>query len=327
MHHWRDEPNRRKFLKNTAASTLGASLAGLGLEMKGTELVKASSPNETWEKSDSATHTSGSWNTEVTHSTSVGWYGATYEDEDGVEVWGHDFRLSSTSAARHTDHGSPLDRIDMHYVGINEGTTDRVDQSISDDHHGVWPRNKDDSYDHSDLMVDLAKKAITTLSTFADFALTAAEFAGKLTPDDGTVNSGDFTYLEKWDYSAEHSDVGHYRWYEVYNSGPSEDSFSIETQATDGDFGLGPQTNFTFSLYAGHKPYETSISSTQTTTTSAGTTLYRPKQGWLVERIPYEKIRERGRALGWPEERIQHRLEKTGKPTYFAHQAPIKLVE
>lgn len=323
---WNRKSNRRKFLKNTAASTLGVSLAGVGLGTKGIDLVKADSPNETWEKSDSATHTSGGWNTGVYHSTSVGWYGATYEDENSA--WGHDFRLSTTSAARHTDHGSQLDRIDMHYAGVNQGTTDRVDAAVSEDHHGVWPRTKTDTYDHSDLMVDVAKKAITTLSTFADFALTAAEFAGKLTPDDAHVDSSDFTYLDKWDYSTEHSDVGHYRWYEVYNSGSSQDTFSIETQATDSDFGLEPQTNFTFSLYADYEPNETSSSSTtQTTTTSAGTTLYRPKPGWLVERIPYEKVRERGRALGWPEGRIQRHLEKTGEPVYFAHQAPIELVE
>jgi hypothetical protein len=322
------EYNRRRFLKNTAASTLGVSVAGYGFGTMGIDLVKADSPNETWEKSDSAKHTSGGWNTGVYHSTSVGWYGATYEDE--VSAWGHDFRLSTSSAARHTEHDSSLDRIDMHYAGVNQGTTDRVDAAVSDDHHGVWPRTKDDTYDHSDLMADLAKEAISTLSTFADFALTATELASNLTPDDARVDSSDYTYLDKWDYNTEHSDVGHYRWYEVYNSGPNEDTFSIETQATDSDFGLEPKTTFTFSLYADYEPNETSTSSTsstQATTTSAGTTLYQPKPGWLVERIPYEKISARGRALGWPERRIQRHLEKTGKPVYFAHQAPIELVE
>jgi hypothetical protein len=300
-----------------------ASLSGLGLY--GVQQANAASPDATWEKSDSESYTQAGAQTGLYHASSVGWYGAAYRSD--YDTWRHDFRVSSTGSARHTEHETKLQRLNEHYCGFRYGTTEGFYISIHDKHHGVWPEiDTDDTYDHTDLAKDIAEKAITTLSSYADFALTAATFAENLTPDNTTVSSSDYDYLNKWGYDGEKTDAGHFRRF-IAETGSQESTFTVKTGSICTGYDLHPTTKFIFNIRKGYTPTEGKFSNySKTETTSYGTELFRPREGWLIERISHSNIMKRGKDLGLSKKQIEEHYENNG-PLFYAHQAPIRLLE
>lgn len=165
------------------------------------------------------------------------------------------------------------------------------------------------------------------MSSLAAFAFNAADIAAKYVVDQGDEN-GSHAHDNIWAYNNLKADTSFFRWIKACTN--SEDSFfDIGTECT-GNYDLSCDTNYTFKIYGDYVPSEGTISNLSTqrkTTTSMGTTMFRPKQGWLVERIPYAKIAARTKQLGLSEETRERHLNNVGKPMYFAHEAPLTLVQ
>jgi len=323
---WDSKTSRRALVSKSAKIGLGASLGGIGSVATRVPTVAAANPEETWTKKASEEYTSSGWNRGVYLTTTVGWYGATYESEVGS--WGHDFRVESTIGGRtaDSDHNS-LDIIDLHSLGVTADDLDRLDTAVTDEHHGVWPSDLTDSYDHSDLIIDISEIVVGAMNPWVGFALGFKEIAEELTPWNGEQSNSSYAHYDEWDYPDYYpSDAGHYRWYEAY-CGSDESIFDIVAGAEDGGFGLEPSNDFTFHIQSDYTPTEGQYQSSTVKTTSVGTELFRPKQGWLVERIPYSKIRSRGKQLHWPRRRIENLLDNAGQPAFFAHKAPVHLIE
>jgi hypothetical protein len=316
---------RRSTLKKITATGIGLSATGLGVTELATLPVTAADPDKTWTKTARDTPDTDSQDWEVSQASTAGWYGAEYM---GSDEWRHSFRVQADASTRTSD-GGVVSWVEYQSMAVTQGSTTNFTVSHHDDYHGVYPSPDDlsDSYDHENLIIDITKEAVSELNVIADFAFTASEIADKLIPDESPTDDPDYLYEDEFDYSGNpQSDVGMYRWYYPFTD-TSEAVFDIFTRAGEPDMVAEVENQFTFHIKEGLTPKEGKFNNYDSvTTTSAGTEIFQPKEGWLIEKIPYAKIKERGPELGLTADQISDHLERQGKPLFFAHDAPIALI-
>lgn len=321
--------SRRSALKRLGAGTVGLVVPSYTALGSDASLATTEDAKYTWKKQDHNQDDAYAVYTEISHATSVGWYGATYESDDGG-LWEHDFRASSATSTRDLGDGAADPRIEYHRLGITQGTTDDLQTSVHDKYHGGWPSpsTDNDGFDHTDWMSIIAKEAVSAVSSKIGYALTGLELAAALIPDNSTSSSVDYAHLDEWEYGTPEADTGHYRWYEAF-CGSDESIFDIVTEAGNPSWRLDVRNDFTLHIKSDYTPEEgDERSAYSSTTTSAGTTLFRPNENpeWLVEKIPVSVLPRRAEALGWPQRRLERHLQTSG-PVFVAHDAPITLVE
>lgn len=322
-----------KLTRRSALRKLGA--AGVGIvgatsiveKTAPIDVASASDPKSTWTKSDQDAPDTSTQTWDVYQSATTGWYGATWEGSS-QGGWKHDFRIQ-TDCRTDDDDGNPLDWLEYQSLALTQGTTDNFTISHHDKYHGVYPSPSDDydSYDHEDLIIDIAKAAISELNTIASFAFTAVEIADKLIPDENPQDSS-YMWKDYWDYAGDpKSDAGAYRWIYPYTKN-DESVFDIILEAGDPDIGAETRVQFTFHIKSDYTPREgkwNTFSSVSSQKTTAGTTIASPKDGWVVEKIPHKKIEARGQALGIDPNTIHDHLARPDKPMFYAHRMPISV--
>ncbi|MFC4551413.1 MULTISPECIES: twin-arginine translocation signal domain-containing protein [Halorussus] len=320
--------DRRAFLKKAAATGISGAALSLGVTAKEAMIASAvSDPQDHWEKHDKS-EIANTWDFGQYHTTSVGWYGATYEGDR--EGWCHDFRVATTLSGRDTNDPSKyVPTIQKHRLWVTAGTLDDLKGSYLPEYYGATPSPDGDNHSHEDFLQAVMKNAITTMVSahpITNFAWTAAQTINKLS--NWGDSNGSYAIDDTWDYSTVHADASHIRWIEACTR--DEGRFDIGTESW-GKLDRDCSVTFNFKLTDYYAPEEGTIGTLSTTSTTKktnfGTTLFRPKEGWLVEKIPAAKIEPRGRALGFGREqmaRLQDRI-RADKPIYFAHKAPIGL--
>lgn len=323
-----DGKTRRSFLKKTATTGISGAALSLGVTAHETTLAAAvSDPQEHWEKNDSS-EIANTWDFGQYHSTSVGWYGATWEGDR--EGWCHDFRIGTTLSGRDTnDPSKHVPTVQKHKLWVTSGGLSDLKASYLPEYYGAAPVPDSDNHSHDDFLKAVVKDAISKLvaaNPVTTFAWTAAQTLSKL--GNWGDNGGSYTITDTWDYNNRYADASHIRWIEACTKGESH--FDIGTESW-GYLDQDCSVTFNFKLNDSYTPSEGTVGTLTTSSTSEktkfGTTLFRPNEGWLVEKIPAGKIEPRGKALGFgPAQmnRLQGKI-KRGKPVFFAHRAPITL--
>ena len=328
----RQNVSRRQALRRIGAFGIGVTGAGAVLGGDSVRLVVASddvdSPEKKWTKTAQDDPESWTENWKVAQSGTVGWFGASWDGEQ-KGGWGHDFRIQSDARTEIADGdgaGSPVEWIEFMEVGITQGTTDNFAPAVHDEYHGVHPSPNDETGgpDYSKAAYIIAETAIGSLETIAGFAFAAPELLEALTPD--RCPTDNYMWGSRYEYTDSPSDAGFFRWIYPYTLDTSV--FDIFLMAGEPTEEAETEIQFTFHIESDYTPEEGKIaglSSSNTEITKMGTTLYSPKDGWLVEKIPYEKIPERARTLGVRQREIQTHLEGDEEPLYYAHEMPITI--
>jgi hypothetical protein len=328
----RQNVSRRQALRRIGAFGIGVTGAGAVLGGDSVHPVRADdnydSPDKDWTKTDQADPDSQNHNYKMAQSGTIGWFGAGWEGEQ-EGGWQHDFRIQSDVRAEIADGegaGSPVDWIEFLELGITQGTTDNFYASFHDEYHGVHPSPNDETGgpDYSEAAYIIAETAIGSLKSIAGFAFAAPDLLEALTPD--RCPTDNYAYGNRYEYSAFPSDAGFFRWVKPYTLDKSV--FDVFLMAGDPNEEAETEIQFTFHIESDYRPEEgkfPSSNSVNTKTTAMGTTLYSPKEGWLVEKIPYKKIPRRAQALGLRQREIQTYLEGDEEPLYYAHEMPIMI--
>lgn len=324
--------SRRQALSRIGAVGLGVTGSGAVLLGDSVQSVRAwnsyDSPDKEWTKTDQAfPNNYMEW--KVAQASTLGWFGGIWRG--GREWWQHDFRIQSDVRSEKTDSayipGQSVQRISAMELGITQGTTDDLRPSTHDDYHGVHPTpnsDRDGNFNYKEAGYELAKTAILTLNPIANFAYSAGMILDALTPAWPKTNH--YAYGNEIDYAREGgvSDAGFFRWFYPY----TRDKSVFDLFVKSGDRGMGAETDIQYTIHieSDHRPEEgrfPGLSSVNTTKTKIGTTLYSPKDGWLVEKIPPEKIPQRAQSLGLHRREVKTHLENNDEPLYYAHQMPM----
>lgn len=323
-----NEATRREAIKSTGAITLGLLGGGSIVTKSGVTPVKAADePASEWSK-NAKSEDNANADIGVYLGSTVGWYGADWDSTYGV--WRHKFRLNSTISSRYASDGSDLNAIRQQEMSVTLGTCNGMADIKGPEYTGVYPKLTDnpEDYDHYELAYEIAKEAIASLSQYAAFAFKAADIASKYVVETGD-ESGNHIISHYWDHYGNtggvYGDVSHYKWFEPFTSGEA-DYFDVYSDAY-GTFDNNCGVNFTFKIDGSYSPTEGKVgnlSTSDTTTTSAGTSLFETEQGWIVEKIPQAKIPERAPELGLTPERVSE-LRARNEPAYFAHRANIEV--
>ena len=325
--------SRRDFIKKSAVSGIGAITIGSGFLSVGTNLTKAAATttkdySKVFKKRSEETYDGYSNGQKMHISSAVGWYGSNWLDNDGL--WQHKFKANSKMRAEVVEYGSAIDHIDSHSLGVRNSDVRPCEALLSEDteiKHGVYPKESDvpDPIDHYDEIYTLVSAVVSYSNPYVGTALTAAELATALVPEVGTGSSPDYNRLEEWSYSTGVSDASHYRHYRAETDANSSD-FYIDMGAEGQTYGLSPSNSFQIRITADWTPQNITTSSfSSMSETEAGTHLFKPKEGWIVEHIPAGKVNSRGKQLGVPKD-VRAQAEGSGNPLYHAHEMPIEVV-
>lgn len=318
--------SRRNVLKLLGAT--GAGFAG-GSSVLSTVAVDdargaSDSPKEEWTK-NTKVEDKDNMNIGVYLATDVGWHGATWISSRSA--WEHNFREDTTISSRDTSDGSDLCAIQKHEMWVNQGTTPAIGDYSGDKYTGVYPNQTYDDYDHTDLAIDLAETAIQSLSTWVEFAYTVEDIVGKMHADEGAVYA-DYPVHHVWDYYSDdayvYCDVSHYKWWTADVGSGDTARFDIKSKVY-GTNNHDCSVIFNFKISGDNVPTEGNVD-TLSTSTDGSTSSTGSNDGWEIEKIPEAKIRERAEELPIPDSTVKE-LERAGEPAYFAHKAPVELVD
>lgn len=316
-------------------SAVGLGVTGSGAVLLGdaVQSVRAFNydrPEKDWTRTDQAVPNNHmDW--KVAQSGTLGWFGGIWRGKH--EWWRHDFRIQSDVRSEKTDSaddpGQAVQSILGLELGLTQGTTDDLRVSHHDEYHGVHPtpNNDDDgSPNYKKAGYALAREAFLAINPIANFAYSAGQILDALMP--AWPETDHYAYGNEIDYAGEGgvSDAGFFRWFYPY----TRDKSVFDVFLKSGDSGMGAETDIQYTIHieSDYRPKEgkfPSNSSVNTETTRMGTTLYSPKDGWLVEKIPPEKIPQRAQTLGMAQREVQTHLQSTDGPLYYAHQMPITI--
>ncbi len=125
-----------------------------------------------------------------------------------------------------------------------------------------------------------------------------------------------------WDYYSDdayvYCDVGHYKWWTADVGSGDTARFDVKTKAY-GTNNHDCSVTFNFKISGDNIPSEGNVGTLSTATTTE-------QDGWKVEKIPEAKIDKRAEELPIPDSTVEE-IKREGGPAYFAHEAPIELVD
>lgn len=269
-------------------------------------------PEAHWERKNSTTMEQTIVPVHVYIAGSVGYFGATWIPARGV--WEFNFRMAGVGEARWDDSygGDPANYCAAQDVIITE-TVNKDHQAIwtSNDKRyiGAWPHSGDDAY-YYDVAYEIASFAISTINSYAGFALSAVELVYSLLSASDREEDGE-TVKRSWDYPLDNdSDVGCWLWWLVDVDPDQTVEFTVEDSLI-GAFGRLP-VNWGFRLVAPDTPERMSGAE---------------REMYGIEEIPISALRERADELCIAPETVEELVEGASTRgesiVYYAHNLPV----
>lgn len=260
-------------------------------------------PDESWTEVNSASY--GQIDAYI--ASSVGYFGGPYIPERGV--YECNFRMAGVGDSRYND-GESASACRIQSLEIAE-TYNKPHQSIwtSTDpvRMGAWPRDNGNSAYYYTVAYKVSSLAISAISPYAGFALSAADLVAFMLNGCDDSENGEIVW-RKWEHNPDQTDVGHFFWWLV-DIDPGQ---TIEFTVTDYLFGpvyeaVGVGWTFTIT--------------TPSRSPDSMTTVEREKYG--IEIIPIDELKERSGELSIASETVDE-LIRYGEPVYYAHRLPVK---
>ena len=262
-------------------------------------------PDESWTEVNSASY--GQIDAYI--ASSVGYFGGPYIPERGV--YECNFRMAGVGDTRYND-GESASACRIQSLEIAE-TYNKPHQSIwtSTDpvRMGAWPRDNGNSAYYYTVAYKVSSLAISAVSPYAGFALSAADLVAFMLNGCDDSENGEIVW-RKWEHNPDQTDVGHFFWW-LIDIDPGQ---TIEFTVTDYLFGpvyeaVGVGWTFTIT--------------TPSRSPDSMTTVEREKYG--IEIIPIDELKERSGELNIASETVDE-LIRYGEPVYYAHRLPVKAI-
>lgn len=240
--------------------------------------------------------------------STIGYFGAVYIP--GRDVYEYSYRITGVGETRDGNSNS-ISACRLQSLDIKE-TDNKIHQAIwtSTDpkYVGSWPLNDGNSAYYYDITYKISSMAISAVSSYAGFAISAADLVCSMLSGYDDHQDGE-TVWRTWEYYPDKTDVGHFFWW-LIDIDPSQTiKFSVE------DCLFGPRyevvgVGWTFTVTAPVAPSKMTESE---------------KEKYAIELIPINELKGRSEELNLAPETVDE-LTMYGEPIYYAHKIPIEAI-